>query len=66
VPVKLAAGRKWDIVLAHIVGEVRFEVAKIGFSLKYKQKTKKDEPKRMKKELRLLGFIFIWFLLKIQ
>jgi hypothetical protein len=36
VPVKLAAGRKRGIVLAHIVGEVHSEGVKIGFSLKYK------------------------------
>jgi hypothetical protein len=35
VPVKLAVGRKREKVLAHIVGEVHFEGAKIGFLLKY-------------------------------
>ena len=53
VPVKLAEGRKRDILLAYIVGEVHFEAARIGFSLKYKQKMKKDEPKKTKTELRL-------------
>ena len=53
VPVKLAVGRKWEIVLAYIVEGVHFEAARIWFSLKYLQKTKKDEPEKMKKELRL-------------
>jgi len=53
MPVKLAVGRKKEIILAYIVGEVHFKGARIGFSLKYKQRTKKDEPKKAKKELRL-------------
>jgi len=53
VPVNLAAGKKREIVLAHIVGEVHFEGERIGFSLKYKQKLKKDEPEKSKEELRL-------------
>jgi len=48
VPVNFAVGRKREIVLAHSVGEVHFEGAKIGFLLKYKQKTKKDEPEKTK------------------
>jgi len=43
-PVKLAVGRRRKTVLALIVGGVHFEGKKIGFSLKYKQKTKKNEP----------------------
>jgi hypothetical protein len=42
VPVQLAVGRKREIDLAYISGEVHFEEARIGFSFKYKQKTKKD------------------------
>ena len=53
MPVKLAVGRKREIILAYIVGEVHFKGARIRFSLKYKQKTKKDEPEKTKKELRL-------------
>ena len=37
-------------MFAHIVGEVYLEGARIGFLLKYKQKTKKDEPKKTKKD----------------
>ena len=53
MPVKLAVGRKREIILAYIVGEVHFKGARIRFSLKYEQKTKKDEPEKTKKELRL-------------
>jgi len=53
-PVKLAVGRKRVIVSAHIVGEVHFEGERIIFSLKYKQKTKKDEPKKTKKDERVI------------
>jgi len=53
VPVKLAVGRRREMVLAYIVGGVHFAGARLGFSLKYKQTTKKDEPEKTKKELRL-------------
>jgi hypothetical protein len=53
VSVKPVVGRKREIVLAHIVGEVHYKGAKIGFSLKYKQKTKRDEPGKTKKVFRL-------------
>jgi len=39
--------------LAHIVGGVHFEGARIGFLLQYKQKTMIDEPEKRKKELSL-------------
>jgi len=48
VTVKLAAGWKRETVLAHFVGGVHFEGERIGFSLKYRQKTKKDEPEKTK------------------
>jgi len=48
--VKLVRGRKRETVVAHIVVGVYFEGAKIWFLLKYKQKTKKDEPKKTKKD----------------
>jgi len=48
VPVKLALGGRRKTVLAHIVGEVHFEGERIGFSLKYKQITKKNEPEKTK------------------
>jgi len=49
VPVKRVGGRKREAVLAHIVGGVYFEGARIGFLLKCWQKTKKDEPEKTKK-----------------
>ena len=48
VLVKLVVGWERETVLAHIVGGVHFEGARIGFLLKYKQKTKKDEPEKTK------------------
>jgi len=45
--------RKRETVSAHIVGGVHFDGARIGFLFKYKQKTKKDEPEKTKKELRI-------------
>jgi len=63
VTVRPAVGRKREIVLAHIVGEVQYEGAKISFSLKYKQKTKKDEPGKTKKVLRLSSSF--WVLLSL-
>ena len=33
-------------MLAHIVGGVQFEGERNGFSLKYKQKSKKNEPEK--------------------
>jgi len=53
VVVKLVTGRKMETVFADIVGGVHFEGARIGFLFKYKQKTKKDEPKKTKRYLRL-------------
>jgi hypothetical protein len=53
VTVKLVVGWKRETVLAHFFGGVHFKGARIGFLLKYKQKTKKDEPEKMKKNLRL-------------
>jgi len=50
VLVKLVRGRKRETVVAHIVVGVHFEGARIGFLLKYKQKTKKDEPEETKKD----------------
>ena len=47
---KLVRGRKREKAFAHIVGGVHFERARNGFVLKYKQKTKKDEPKKTKKD----------------
>jgi len=38
-----------ETAFAHIVGGVHFEGARVGFLLKYKQKTKKDEPEKTKK-----------------
>jgi len=49
VPVKLNVGRRRKTVLAHIVGGVHFEGAKFGFSLNYKQKTKKSESEKRSK-----------------
>ena len=49
VVVKLYRGRKRETVFAHRVGGVHFEGARCGFLLKYKQKTKKDDPKKTKK-----------------
>jgi len=46
VTVKFVVGWKRETVLAHIVGGVHFEGARIGLFLKYKQKTKKDEPEK--------------------
>ena len=48
VRVKLVVGWKRETVLAHIVGGVHFEGARIGFLFKYNQKTKKDKPEKMK------------------
>ena len=42
--------RKKDTIFAHMVGGVHSEGARISFLLKYKQKTKKDEPKKTKKD----------------
>jgi len=52
-PVKLDGKRKKETVFAHIVGGVHFEGLRIVFLLKYKQKTKKDEPQKTKNGLRL-------------
>ena len=40
--VKLGRGKKRATVIAHIEVGVHFEVVRIGFLLKYKQKSKKD------------------------
>jgi len=50
VQVKLEGKNKKGTAFAHIVGGVHFEGARIGFLLKYKQKTKKDEPEKTKKD----------------
>ena len=63
VPVKLAVGRRRKTVLAHIVGGVHFEGAKIGFSLKYKQKTKKNEPEKTNQGFVLFRFVLVRFYL---
>jgi len=49
VQVKLDRKKKKETLFAHILGGVHFEGARIGFFLKYKQKTKKDEPQKKKK-----------------
>jgi len=56
VPVKLVVGWKRETVFARVVGGVHFEGTIIGFLLKCKQKTKKDKPKKTKKEFRLSSF----------
>jgi len=48
--VKLGRGRKRETVFLHILGGVHFKATRNGFLLKYKQKTKKDEPEKTKKE----------------
>ena len=50
VPVKLDGKRKKKTVIAQIVVGVHFEGVRIVFSLKYKQKIKKDEPEKTKKD----------------
>ena len=50
VPVKLDGKRKNDAFFPHNVGGVHFEGVRIVFLLKYKQKTKKDEPEKTKKD----------------
>ena len=52
-PVKLDGKWKKETAFAHIVVGVQFEGLIIVFLLKYKQKTKKDEPEKTKKGLRL-------------
>ena len=62
VPVKLALGRTRKTVLAHIVREVYFEGVRIGFSLKYRQITKKNEPEKTKQGFVLVCFFWFAFL----
>jgi hypothetical protein len=50
VPVKLDGKKKRETVFTHIVGGVHFEGVRIGFLLRYKQKSKKDEPAKTKKD----------------
>ena len=52
-------GRKRETVFAHIVGGVYFEGARNCFLLTYKQKTKKDEPSKTKKDLRLSSSLLV-------
>ena len=53
-------GRKRETVFAHIVWGVYFEGARNGFLLKYKQKTKKDEPAKTKKDLHLSSSFWVF------
>jgi len=69
VPLKLALGRRRKTALAHIVGGVHFEGARMGLSLKYKQKTQKNEPEKTKQGFVLFSFfrfIFLHFLPILQ
>jgi len=66
VLVRLFRGRKRETAVAHIVVGVHFEGARIGFLLKYKQKTKKDEPEKTKDFLCHFRFVFLHFLLILQ
>jgi len=50
VPVKLDGKKKKNTVFAHIVGGVGFEGLELFCYYKYKQKMKKDEPKKTKKK----------------
>ena len=69
VPVKLDEKRKKETIFAHDVGGVHFEGLRIVFLLKFKQKTKKDEPQKTKNGLRLsssFGVRLSSFLLILQ
>jgi len=57
VPVKLYGKREKETAFARIVVGVQFEGVIIVLFMKFKQKTKKDEPEKTKKGLRLSSSI---------